>query len=50
MKHDKTKVTVLNYLSGVGGIAFVEFIDLETKKVKILNHKTFLKRYGNENK
>ncbi len=46
MNYDKNKVTVLNYLSGAAGISFVEFIDIRSKKVKILAYKTFLKRYG----
>ena len=45
MNYDQNKVRVLNYLSGAAGISFVEFLDLQEKKVKILAYKTFKKRY-----
>jgi len=39
------KPKIINYLSGNGGIAFVEFIEPLTKKVKILSYKNFTKRF-----
>ena len=47
--YDKNRVEVLNYLSGTGGIAFVEFREIGSAKVKILAYQTFIKRYGVEN-
>ncbi len=39
-------VRVLQYLEGVGGISFVEYLTLKDNKVRILSYRNFVKRYG----
>lgn len=46
MKYDMTKVEILTILDGKGGISFIEYRDLKTGKIKILQTKNFEKRYG----
>ncbi len=46
MNYDNTKVEILTILEGKGGISFIEYRDLATGKIKILQTKNFYKRYG----
>jgi len=46
MNYDNTKIEILTILEGKGGISFIEYRDLETGKIKILQAKNFERRYG----
>ena len=46
MNYDNTKVEILTILDGRGDISFIEYRDLATGKIKILQTTNFSKRYG----
>jgi len=46
MNYDNTKVEILTILEGRGDISFIEYRDLATGKIKILQTTNFYKRYG----
>ena len=46
MNYDNTKVEILTILEGRGDISFLEYRDLATGKIKILQTTNFYKRYG----
>lgn len=48
MNYDKRKAEIIHLLSGVHGIAFIEYRELITGSIKILKTENFYKRYGIE--
>lgn len=48
MNYDKTRVEVINFLAGYGGISFVEFKIIGEDHVRILSTKSFFTRYGKD--
>ncbi len=46
MHYDNTKVEIITILEGKGGISFIEYKDLVTGKIKILQTMNFCKRDG----
>lgn len=49
MNYDRAKVKVLNILKAGDIPAYVEFIDMQTTKKKILTIEHFFNRYGIDN-